>query len=186
VHHSLTPARGEHAAAAGSWRVIIDDMRPSHLPAVGRRGGGWVAGQVALIAAVGLSALAGRDLDGSAAVAAHAVGGVVLGAGIALIAAAGLRLGSSLTPYPHPRSDTELTTAGAYALVRHPMYGSGILIALGWSILFATWVGAVLTVVLAAFLDLKSRREEAWLVERVEGYADYRRETRHRLLPFLY
>jgi protein-S-isoprenylcysteine O-methyltransferase Ste14 len=42
--------------------------------------------------------------------------------------------------------------------------------------------GAVL---LGVFFDLKSRREEAWLVEQFGGYAAYRRRRR-RLIPWLY
>ena len=42
------------------------------------------------------------------------------------------------------------------------------------------------TVALALLLDLKSRREEAWLRERVDGYEDYYRRTPRRFVPFVY
>ena len=158
----------------------------TRLPGLGRRGEGWVVGQLLLMAAVFLSALLGRGWSGGYAVAALTFGGVVFALGLGLLAWAGLRLGSSLTPFPAPRTDQTVKTAGPYALVRHPMYGGGILIALGWSIIFATIVGFVLTVLLAVFLDLKARREEAWLSERLDGYADYRTRTPHKLLPFIY
>ena len=106
--------------------------------------------------------------------------------GLLLLASAGLRLGASLTPFPTPREGQQLTTAGAYALVRHPMYGGGILIALGWTIIFASVVGLGLTLVLAIFLDLKARREEIWLRDRYRGYASYCRKTPHKLIPFVY
>ncbi len=66
------------------------------------------------------------------------------------------------------------------------MYGGAILIALGWSLLFTTIAGLALSLILALLLDLKSRREEEWLCERLEGYSDYRRRTPRRLLPFVY
>ena len=66
------------------------------------------------------------------------------------------------------------------------MYGGGILIALGWSIVFATVTGLGLTIVLAVFLDLKARLEEAWLRERLDGYEAYRGRTPRKLLPFIY
>ena len=139
-----------------------------------------------LIAAVFLSALVGRSWTGGFAVAALGVGGALFVLGLLLLAWAGLRLGSSLTPFPAPRADQSVKTAGPYALVRHPMYGGGLLIALGWSIMFATVAGLILTVVLAVFLDLKARREEAWLSERLDGYTAYRSRTPHKLLPFIY
>jgi protein-S-isoprenylcysteine O-methyltransferase Ste14 len=160
--------------------------RASRLPTLGSRGEGWVAGQVLLIAAVFLSALVGRGWSGSYAVAAYAVGTTLLALGILLLASAGLRLGTSLTPFPAPRADQTLATTGAYALARHPMYGGGILIALGWTIIFASVVGFGLTLALAIFLDVKARREEVWLNERFPGYETYRRRTPRKLLPFVY
>ena len=91
-----------------------------------------------------------------------------------------------MTPFPAPRSQGELQTGGAYRLARHPMYGGGILIALGWSTVFATVLGLVLTILLAVFADLKSRREELWLEQQYAGYRDYKRRTKNRLIPFIW
>jgi protein-S-isoprenylcysteine O-methyltransferase Ste14 len=66
------------------------------------------------------------------------------------------------------------------------MYGGGILIALGWSTIFATVLGLALTILLAVFVDLKSRREELWLERQYAGYRDYKRRTKHRLIPFIW
>ena len=158
----------------------------SRLPNLGRRGEGWVAGQLLLMAGVFLSALAGRSWADAYSVAAHATGAALLAVGVVLLAWAGLHLGASLTPFPAPRRNAILRASGPYALVRHPMYGSGILISLGWSIVFATVIGGALTTVLALFLDLKARREETWLVERLDGYDAYRKRTTHKLVPFIY
>jgi protein-S-isoprenylcysteine O-methyltransferase Ste14 len=164
----------------------LGDDFATRLPALGKRGEGWVAGQLVLLAAVSLSALLGHSWSGGYVVAAFGIGGLLLALGLLLLSWAGMRLGSSLTPFPAPRTDQTVKTTGPYALVRHPMYGGVILIALGWSITFATPAGLALTAVLAVFLDLKARREEAWLGERLDGYTEYRRRTPHRLLPFLY
>ena len=163
-----------------------DEQPATRLPALGRRGEGWVAGQLLLIVGVCLSALVGRISAGGYSVVVYSVGGVLLAAGLVLLAWAGRGLGKSLTPFPAPRVQQDVTTTGPYAFVRHPMYGGAILVALGWSVVFATVAGFVLTIVLALFLDLKSRREEAWLRERLEGYDEYRDRTPRRLVPFVY
>lgn len=142
--------------------------------------------QLLLIAAVLLSALAGRGWSGGYAVVAIAAGAVLLALGVLMLAWAARHLGASLTPFPAPRANPSVKATGPYALVRHPMYGAGILFALGWTIVFATFAGLVATVALAVLLDLKSRREEAWLREGVDGYEDYYRRTPRRLLPFVY
>ena len=145
-----------------------------------------MAGQALLMAAVFVSALVGRGWSGGYAVVAYVVGGTLLVVGLLLLVSAGLTLGASLTPFPAPRAGQEITTGGAYALVRHPMYGGGILIALGWTVIFASVVGLAFTFLLAVFLDLKARREEAWLSEHVSDYGAYRERTRRKLLPFIY
>ncbi len=107
------------------------------------------------------------------------VGGGLLFAGLASL---GRR---NITPLPYPRRDGELKETGAYSLVRHPMYGGGVIFALGWAI----WVRGSLTLVYAlalfVFVDFKSRREEQWLGAKFPGYAAYQARVR-RLIPFLY
>ena len=150
------------------------------------RGGGWVAAQVVLIAGVLLSALVGYHWPASVETPAYAVGALFLAVGALLLAAGGIGLGSALTPFPAPRLGSDLRTRGVYRLVRHPMYGGGILVALGWSTIFATPAGLALTVALAFFVHLKSRHEELWLEERHAAYGDYRRSTRRRFIPFVW
>jgi protein-S-isoprenylcysteine O-methyltransferase Ste14 len=145
------------------------------------RGGGWVLAQLVLSAAVALSALVGLGTSAWS----FALGGVLLGAGVALLVESGRRLGRSLTPFPAPLPGGELRTEGVYGLVRHPMYGGGILVAFGWSALFQSVAGVVLTVALAVFFLLKSRHEERRLAEAYPGYAAYRRRARRRFLPYL-
>ena len=57
--------------------------------------------------------------------------------------------------------------------------------ALGWSIATVSPLALVPTVLLALLFDAKSRREEAWLTERVRGYAAYRARTR-KFVPGVY
>lgn len=155
-------------------------------PALGVRGGGWVAVQVALIAGILLSAVVGLGWPRALAPVFYAVGAALVAAGAALLVAGAIGLGSALTPFPAPRSTGELQTGGVYRLARHPMYGGGILIALGWSAIFATVVGLALTLLLAVFADLKSRREELWLERQYADYGAYRLRTRRRLIPFVW
>jgi protein-S-isoprenylcysteine O-methyltransferase Ste14 len=158
----------------------------SRLPSLGRRGEGWVVAQFVLLLAIALSALVGLGWPGSLEVPALVVGAALMAAGAALVIAGAVQLGPALTPFPVPRSGGELSAVGVYGGARHPMYGGGILLAAGWSIVFGSIVGGVLTLALAVFFDLKARREEAWLVEHYPSYAEYRRRTRRKFVPWLY
>jgi protein-S-isoprenylcysteine O-methyltransferase Ste14 len=158
----------------------------SRIPELGIRGGGWVGAQLVLLAGIGASALVGLGWPKGGEVPAYAVAAALIALGLVLLVAGGVQLGSSLTPYPAPVSHGELVAAGLYRKARHPMYGGGILVATGWSVLFGTVLGAVLTAALVLFFELKSRREEAWLAGHYPGYEEYRRRTRRRFLPFVY
>jgi protein-S-isoprenylcysteine O-methyltransferase Ste14 len=160
--------------------------RRTSLPALGTRGGGWVTAQVALLTAILLSALVGLSWPDAVLPLAYAGGALLLAVGVGLLVAGAIGLGSALTPFPAPRTQCELRTGGVYRLARHPMYGGGILIALGWTMIFATPFGLALTILLAVFADLKSRREELWLEQQYAGYGDYRRRTKYRLIPFIW
>jgi protein-S-isoprenylcysteine O-methyltransferase Ste14 len=112
--------------------------------------------------------------------------------GLALLASGGLLilrglldLRENLTPLPHPRADGRLVAHGAYRLVRHPIYGGIAIGALGWGLRTAAPAALVMAVVLFLFFDLKSRREEAWLVDHYPDYEAYRATTR-RLIPWIY
>ena len=157
----------------------------TRLPALGPRGEGWVVIQFVLLGLVALAGLAGPAWDGAGRVAAGALGVVALAAGLWL-AWRGLRdLDTALTALPRPRDGSELVDQGAYALVRHPIYGGLVIGAVGFALVAASPSALAGAAVLLVFFRLKSGREEAWLRDRYPDYAAYAARTR-RMLPFVY
>lgn len=154
----------------------------------GARGEWLVVAQVALIALVFLGP---RTVGGQPAwpfpfPQACLVGGCVLMIAGGVLFVAGLaRLGSGLTPLPYPKDGAEFVQSGPFALVRHPIYSGGLALALGWALSVQGWLTLGYVVGLFVLLDVKSRREERWLVERFPAYATYRQRVR-KLIPFVY
>ncbi len=105
--------------------------------------------------------------------------------GLGLVVAGALKLGSALTPMPHPGARAALQETGAYRLIRHPMYSGALLACFGWTLLSHGWLTTLYTVVACVFIDVKVRREEQWLLERFPEYEDYRRRVR-KFIPFVY
>ena len=162
--------------------------RKNRLPDLGPRGEGWVVGQLLLLGlllVVSLPRLVDLSprstLDGGWLVAGA---GALISAGFVLLTAF-RGLGRSLTPMPRPRDDATLVVSGIFATIRHPIYASLILGGLGWSALTRSLPAAGVSLLLAAFLDVKARREEAWLADRYPGYRAYASRTR-RFLPRVY
>ena len=163
-------------------------MTETRVPSLGPRGEGWVVGQAVLlvaVAALGLRDLGALPPDTTAGWATVMLGLAVM-AGALLIGGRALRdLGPNLTAMPHPREDAQFVDAGIYRILRHPMYAALIITALGWVLVTTSVPAAVATAVLAIWLDLKSRREEAWLRGHYPEYEAYRRRT-HRFIPGAY
>jgi protein-S-isoprenylcysteine O-methyltransferase Ste14 len=156
----------------------------SRVPALGRRGEGWVVLQLVLFAAIVACGFTNVYWPVGAESFLAVLGIVVAVAGAIVLVLALLALGSSFTPLPHPHPRAELRQGGPYRVVRHPIYGAVTLIVFGWSIAEAP-LALVPTMLLAAVFDLKARREEDWLIERYPQYGAYRART-WRLVPWLY
>jgi protein-S-isoprenylcysteine O-methyltransferase Ste14 len=107
----------------------------------------------------------------------------ILGTGIALIAA--INLGKNLTPLPRPKENAELVQTGLYRLVRHPIYFGVIVLSIGWGLIQQSTLVWLYVVIIAIFFDIKSRKEERWLVERFSSYTDYQGRVR-KLIPWIY
>jgi protein-S-isoprenylcysteine O-methyltransferase Ste14 len=155
------------------------------LPDLGPHGEGWFAIQLVLFAAVWAAAGLGPAWGGWPRLAGAILGGLLAAAGAGLAIRGLVDLRRNLTPFPRPLPGARLVDGGAYRLVRHPVYGGLVVGAVGWGLITASPMAVAAALLLGAFFDLKARREEAWLMESIEGYAAYRARTR-KLFPWLY
>jgi protein-S-isoprenylcysteine O-methyltransferase Ste14 len=158
----------------------------SALPRLGRRGGGWVALQFALLGLLVVVGVVGwGGWDDSYASALADVGVLVMSAGTIVAVFAVVGLGRSLTATPAPLQGASLRTDGPYGVVRHPIYLGLLLIALGFSLITTPW-GLVVTAVLAVVLDLKRRVEEDFLRTVYPEYDVYCAAVPSAFVPYLW
>lgn len=74
--------------------------------------------------------------------------------------------------------DHELISTGPYALVRHPLYASIILMLIGGSVVHRNWLALLLTLVMfTPAMVYRGRLEEALLEKEVAGYTEYKKRT---------
>ncbi len=83
------------------------------------------------------------------------------------------------------RGHTVVTT-GPYAIVRHPMYLGALFYIAGTSLVLGSWWGLAMVPVLALLLVIRIGIEEKTLRMGLEGYDDYARRMRWRLVPFIW
>lgn len=77
-------------------------------------------------------------------------------------------------------------STGPYALVRHPMYAGAVLFLISIPLMLGSLWGLILAPIMASILAFRAVREERTLAAGLEGYADYMRRVRYRLIPGLW
>jgi protein-S-isoprenylcysteine O-methyltransferase Ste14 len=83
------------------------------------------------------------------------------------------------------RGQTVITT-GPYAIVRHPMYFGALFYIAGTSLVLGSWWGLAAVLILALLFGIRIGIEEKTLRTGLEGYDDYARQVRWRLIPFIW
>ena len=74
-------------------------------------------------------------------------------------------------------------STGPYAIVRHPMYASASLYLLGTPLALGSYWGLVPLLVMVPALVWRLNDEERFLAEGLDGYTEYQRRVRYRLVP---
>jgi protein-S-isoprenylcysteine O-methyltransferase Ste14 len=77
-------------------------------------------------------------------------------------------------------------TTGPYAIVRHPMYLGALFYMAATSLVLGSWWGLVTMPFLALLFGIRIGVEEQTLRMGLDGYDDYARRVRWRLVPFIW
>lgn len=152
----------------------------------------WVIYLVAFACTAGHWALAGCDvgrwhLSDTVPIWLRIVAllAVAAGASMSLWALVTNPFASSVVRIQEDR-DHRVVTSGPYRIVRHPMYTGNILMLLVGGLALGSWLALLPIVVLLAFGVLRTVREDRHLRAHLEGYGDYARRVRWRLVPFVW
>jgi protein-S-isoprenylcysteine O-methyltransferase Ste14 len=154
----------------------------------GARGEWYVVGQFVLLGLVLISRWWPGPLwawPSALVIVGRIAGGLLalVGASFAFIGV--WNLGRNLTAVPYPKEGSTMVIGGVYGIVRHPIYAGLIMGSIGWALFTHNLAALGWAIALFLLFDQKSRREEAWLLERFPDYAGYQRRVR-KLIPFIY
>ena len=83
------------------------------------------------------------------------------------------------------RKQTTIST-GVYAFVRHPMYLAASLYVLGGALLMGSIPGLAVAMIFVGVLAIRIIGEENMLRAELDGYEEYTRRVRWRLIPFIF
>lgn len=95
-------------------------------------------------------------------------------------------LGNNVTPTVETRTRHQLVTSGPYRWVRHPLYSMGLIAYMGFALLAANWLIALLSFAVFCVLVLRLPQEENHLLDRFgDQYREYMQRT-GRFIPRLW
>lgn len=80
----------------------------------------------------------------------------------------------------------QVISTGVYGIVRHPMYFGGVLLFWGGPLLMGSFWGIGIGAVLSFVLAGRITGEEKMLLQELEGYEEYRRKVKYRLIPLIW
>jgi len=82
--------------------------------------------------------------------------------------------------------EQKVISTGLYSIVRHPMYLGVLIMYLPTPLALGSYWGLIPMALLPATLVFRILNEEKILSEKLNGYNDYCRKTKYRLIPYIW
>ena len=80
----------------------------------------------------------------------------------------------------------KVISTGMYGVVRHPMYAGAVLLFISTPLLLGSIYGLALGLLLIVTIAARSVGEEAMLKQELEGYRDYMKKVKWRIIPLVF
>lgn len=116
---------------------------------------------------------------------------VVIAASVILLVSYGLyaevmRENAYLSRTVEVQENQKVVDTGLYGVVRHPMYAVTILLFLSFPLVLGSWLGFVLFLHYPILIAVRIKNEEMVLEQGLEGYTEYKKRVKYRILPFVW
>lgn len=83
-------------------------------------------------------------------------------------------------------SAQKVISTGPYAIVRHPMYAGAFIMLFGIPLALGSRWGLVPVILMVATIVWRLLDEEKFLAENLDGYLEYQKKVKYRLVPFIW
>lgn len=84
------------------------------------------------------------------------------------------------------QENQKVVDTGLYGIVRHPMYSVTILLFLAMPLVLGSVISFVIFLAYPLIIAKRIRNEEEVLEAELEGYKEYKKKVKYRLLPFVW
>ena len=97
-----------------------------------------------------------------------------------------LRENAYLSRTVEVQENQKVIDTGLYGVVRHPMYMSTLLLFLSMPLVLGSVISFVIMLLYIPIISKRIRNEEQVLERGLEGYTDYEKRVRYRVIPFVW
>ncbi len=80
----------------------------------------------------------------------------------------------------------KVVDTGLYGIVRHPMYSATLLLFLSMPIVLGSLYSLIIFLAYPFIIAKRIKGEEELLERELEGYSDYKKKVKYRLIPFIW
>lgn len=84
------------------------------------------------------------------------------------------------------QEDQKVIDTGLYAMVRHPMYLASILMFLAMPLVLGSKIGFLIFALYPFALVKRIKNEEEVLEKELDGYTEYKKKVKYRLIPYVW
>lgn len=80
----------------------------------------------------------------------------------------------------------KVVDSGLYGIIRHPMYTSTIFLFLSMPLVLDSFFSFIIMLVYPIIIIFRIKNEEKVLERELEGYGEYKKKVRYKIIPFIY
>ena len=84
------------------------------------------------------------------------------------------------------QENQEVVDTGLYGIVRHPMYAITILLFLSMPLILGSIISFVIFLIYPFIIAKRIKNEEEVLEKELEGYSDYKKKVKYKMIPFIW
>ena len=84
------------------------------------------------------------------------------------------------------QENQKVIDTGLYAIVRHPMYSATLLLFLSIPLVLGSVFSFVIFLAYPFIIAKRIKGEEEFLEKELDGYAEYKKKVKYRLIPFIW
>ena len=84
------------------------------------------------------------------------------------------------------QENQKVVDTGLYGIVRHPMYTATIILFLSMPLILGSLISFFIFLIYPVLIGVRAVNEEKFLMKELDGYQEYMKKVKYRIIPFIW